>query len=66
MKLVVNGESHDHEGDRSVPSLLTELGANPKHTAVTVNGDVIFSKDWKFFKLSDGDAVDVLTFVGGG
>jgi len=66
MQLTVNGESHQHTGDGSVPALLAELGANPEHTALTVNGDLVFSKDWNFFKLSDGDTVEALTFVGGG
>jgi len=66
MNLIVNGESHEHNGDESVPALLSELGANPEHTALTVNGDLVFSKVWKNFKLTDGDAVEVLTFVGGG
>jgi len=66
MNLTVNGESLEHTGDGTVPALLAELGANPEHTALTVNGDLVFSKDWKNFKLTDGDAVEVLTFVGGG
>jgi len=66
MNLMVNGESHEHNDDRTVPSLLAELGANPEHSALTVNGDLVFSKDWNFFKLTDGDAVEVLIFVGGG
>jgi len=66
MQLTVNGESHEHIGDGSVPALLAELGANTEHTALTVNGDIVFSKHWKNFKLNDGDAVEVLTFVGGG
>jgi thiamine biosynthesis protein ThiS len=66
MQLTVNGESHDHSGNGSITSLLTELGANSEHAAVTVNRDLIFSKDWKTFKLTTGDTVEVLTFVGGG
>ena len=66
MQLTVNGESHEHTSDGSVTALLAELGANPAHAAVTVNGDLVFSKDWKTFKLTGGDAVEVLTFVGGG
>ena len=75
MQLTVNGESRKHTGDGTVPTLLAELGANPEHTALTVNGDLI-PKDlvapkpgeggWKTFKLTDGDTVEVLTFVGGG
>ena len=66
MQLTMNGESLEHNGDGTVPALLSELGANPEHTALTVNGDLVFSKDWNFFKLTDGDTVEVLTFVGGG
>ena len=66
MQLTVNGENHKHTGDGTVPALLAELGATPEHTALTANGDLIFSKDWNTFKLSDGDTVEVLTFVGGG
>jgi len=66
MRLTVNGKSHDHTGDGTVPALLAELGANPEHSAITVNGNLVFSKHWKNFKLTDGDGVEVLTFVGGG
>jgi len=66
MNLKVNGGSHEHTGDGSVSALLAELGANPEHSALTVNGDLVFSKDWKTFQFSDGDSVEVLTFVGGG
>ena len=66
MFLTVNGEKYEHRGDGTVPALFAELGAMPEHTAVTVNGDLIFAKDWQIFKLNDGDTVEVLTFVGGG
>ncbi len=66
MFLTVNGEKYEHRGDGTVPALLAELGATPEHTAVTVNGELVPSKHWNHFKLNDGDAVEVLTFVGGG
>ena len=66
MFLTVNGEKYEHLGDGTVSALLAKLGATPEHTALTVNGDLVFSKDWKNFKLNDGDTVEVLTFVGGG
>ena len=46
MNLIVNGEKYEHCGDGTVPALLAELGAEPGHTALTVNGDLVFSKDW--------------------
>jgi len=66
MNLIVNGDRHQHTGDGSVLSLLNELGANPEHSALTVNGQVVVSKEWETFRLSENDTVEVLTFVGGG
>lgn len=66
MFLTVNGEKTEHRGDGTVSALLAELGAEPGHTALTVNGDLVVSKNWTHFKLADGDTVEVLTFVGGG
>ena len=66
MNLKVNGENHEHTGDGTVSALLVELNAKPEHSALTVNGDLVLSKDWGSFKLSDDDTVEVLTFVGGG
>jgi len=66
MQLTINGENLEHSGDGTLPALLEELGAIPDHTALTVNGDLVLSKDWNHFKFTDGDSVEVLTFVGGG
>lgn len=66
MFLIVNGEKIEHSGDGTVPALLSELGAIQEHSALTVNGELVFSKHWKTFKFNDGDTVEVLTFVGGG
>jgi thiamine biosynthesis protein ThiS len=66
MKLKVNGKPHEHTGDRSVVGLLEGLGANPAHTALMLNGDVVPSEDWKITPLQEDDDVEVLVFVGGG
>jgi thiamine biosynthesis protein ThiS len=64
--LTVNGESHEQTGSGTVAALLAELEANPEHSALTVNSDLVYSKNWDTFQLKDNDAVEVLTFVGGG
>ncbi|MEI7850497.1 MAG: sulfur carrier protein ThiS [Kiritimatiellales bacterium] len=40
------------------------LRSLPRNTEASLAS--LGSKDWKCFKLSDGDTVEVLTFVGGG
>jgi len=66
MMLTVNGERVESRGDGTALALLAELGAIPEHSALTVNGDLVVSRRWSTFQLSDGDVVEVLTFVGGG
>ncbi|MBN2704025.1 MAG: sulfur carrier protein ThiS [Pontiellaceae bacterium] len=66
MKLIVNGETHVHEGNGSVDDLLDELGANKAHTALMINGEVIPSEKWESTPLNENDQIEMLVFVGGG
>lgn len=66
MKLTVNGEPHEHRGGGTIAALLEELGANPAHTALMLNGEVVPSRAWKTGTLKENDNVEMLVFVGGG
>jgi len=66
MKLIVNGETHEHQGNGSVDALLDELGAKKEHTALMLNGEVVPSKEWKITTLKENDEIEMLVFVGGG
>ena len=66
MKLIVNGDPHQHQGNGSVNALLNELGANKAHTALMVNGTVMPSSDWESPVLNENDEIEMLVFVGGG
>jgi len=66
MNLTVNGQPHNHQGCGTISALLDELDANPAHTALMVNGDVIPSSDWDTAVLNENDEIEMLVFVGGG
>ena len=66
MKLIVNGEPHEHRGNGSIDALLEELGANKAHTALMVNGNVTPSTEWDTPVLNENDEIEMLVFVGGG
>ena len=66
MKLLVNGEIVEHPDDGGLPSLLTELGANPKLCAVMINGDVVPREAWDDAVLTENDEVEILVFASGG
>ncbi len=66
MELKVNGEARRFAGPLSISELLSSLGVAPERVAVEVNRAVIPRARHPDVKLSDGDEVEVVTFVGGG
>ncbi|MBL0687699.1 MAG: sulfur carrier protein ThiS [Sulfurospirillum sp.] len=65
MKLIVNGEEINTES-KTVDNLLNELDINENVMGVAVNMSVVKKEDWKSFKFSENDKVELLQFVGGG
>jgi len=66
MRLIVNGDPHEHHGDGTLPVLLKELGADGDRVAVLVNGTVVRKEDRPTRRLREQDQVEVLVFAGGG
>jgi len=67
MKLVVNGDAFEVEADRvTVDVLVVRLGLEGQRVAVEVNRRIIRRAAWADTELAEGDAVEVVHFVGGG
>ncbi len=66
MTLTINGKSTDVPAGESVAALLTRLGLSAQPCAVEVNRDVVPRRQHAERVLRDGDAVEVVTLVGGG
>ena len=65
MKLSINGEEHE-TSSRTVAELLQELRILPERVEVEVNLEVIRRAAFDEIELKDGDAVEIVNFVGGG
>jgi len=66
MKLTVNGETHVHKGNATLPALLTELKVDGNRVAIMVNDDVVAKDERASIVLKTGDRVELLMFAGGG
>ena len=66
MNLVVNGERFESSDEMSVRSLVDSLELSEKRVAVELNGSVVRRTEWDSVRLSEGDKVEVVHFVGGG
>jgi sulfur carrier protein len=66
MKLQVNGKPVELPDGSTVTALLEQLAVEPARVAVERNQDVIPRRTWAEARLSEGDQVEIVTFVGGG
>ena len=65
MKLTVNGEAHDVEA-RTVRELIEALGLTEGPVAVEKNGEIVPRAEHASAKVTDGDVLEIVHFVGGG
>jgi len=67
-KLVVtiNGERRSLPGSLTIDELLSELGLRRDLVAVELNRDLIRKKAFSEQRVSDGDRLEIVEFVGGG
>ena len=66
MRLMVNGEEQQVEPTTTVKQLLSSLGLEDTLVAVERNEEVVPRALHESTRLSDGDRLEVVQFVGGG
>ena len=66
MTLTINGENRDFDGITTLSDLLSRLGMKPDRVAIELNRELIRRDHWSETKLSNGDKLEIVHFVGGG
>ncbi len=69
MKLQINGEERtfdDSPTPFTLAALVDILGMKPDRVAVELNRDIVPRDRWRDTKLTEGDRLEVVHFVGGG
>ena len=66
MKIIINGESRECAAQSSILDILQSLGINPKTVVVQRNEDIVDRESFGSTLLIDGDALELVRFVGGG
>ena len=61
----INGEFFDVDG-KSVSEYLKSAGYDMKRIVVERNGDIVPKLQYEETMLTDGDSVEIVSFVGGG
>ncbi len=66
MRIIVNGKEKELPGGLTVQGLLEALGLSERRVAVELNRAIVAREAYGDTPVSDGDSVEVLSFVGGG
>jgi len=66
LAIVVNGEERRVRGPASLLDLLAHLGLDPRTVVVELNREIVRRPELGETALADGDAVELVHFVGGG
>ena len=66
MRVELNGEPQELGEGTTLSTLIEQLSLAPERVAVELNHDVVRRADWPSTRLSDGDRVEIVHFVGGG
>ena len=66
ISVVINGEAREVPEGVRLDHLLELFSLPPKRVAIEVNKTVVRKVDWPVIKISDGDRIEIVHFVGGG
>ena len=66
MHLTVNGERRSFQGVADVAALVAALGLDVRKVAVERNLEIVPKSLYGRTALSDGDRIEIVSFVGGG
>jgi thiamine biosynthesis protein ThiS len=66
MRLTVNGETREAPDSATLAELLASLGIDGRRVAVERNREIAPRSLWAETQLQDGDALEIVQFVGGG
>jgi len=65
-RIFVNGEPREAIEGVRLAALLADLGLDARAIAVERNGDIVPRATYADVTLGDGDAIEIVHFVGGG
>jgi len=66
MNITLNGKTKEIGDNITISQLLDEVDLHPQQVAVEVNREIVKRDRFEEHQLSDGDELEILSFVGGG
>jgi sulfur carrier protein len=66
MNIIINGASQQLTSAKNLSDVVSSFCKQSKHVITELNGSIVPPDQWAQTSLKDGDALELVTFVGGG
>ncbi|MFT5170175.1 MAG: sulfur carrier protein [Lysobacterales bacterium] len=66
MTITLNGKTKEFDNKLTVTELINKVSSTNKRVIAEINGAIIKQNQWDNTMINDGDAIELVTFVGGG
>ena len=66
MIITINGQNREFDAPLTLAELVEDLGLPPRKVAVERNREIVPKSTYAQIALNDGDALEIVHFVGGG
>ena len=66
MRIQINGEQREFDGQSRLSDLIETLSLSPERIAIELNQRVVRRTEWPEVVLKEGDRLEIIHFVGGG
>jgi len=66
LNIIINGKSQQLTSAKNLSDIVNTFCKQSRHVITELNGTIVPSAQWAQTNLQDGDALEIVTFVGGG
>ena len=66
MKIRLNGKNEVSEDAQTLSELIARRGLTPERIVIEYNERIVPREEWGSVRLAENDAIEIVSFVGGG
>ncbi|MCI5049707.1 MAG: sulfur carrier protein ThiS [Rickettsiales bacterium] len=66
MQITINGEMKEFPAGATIAQLIAKLELDLRKIAIEINREIISRSQFDETQLTDGDAIEIVEFIGGG
>jgi len=66
VKITLNGQDKEFSDSQNLNDIISQFCKDTQRVIAEVNGEIVRGPQWTDTEIKDGDAIELVNFVGGG